>query len=845
MSIASFLGFDEQLRQSNIWAIHDNLVLKKDGSVSAIYHVPSKVINSVDDEAKESFKELVFSALSGIQGYKDFSIRMTPIPQELFDRFNKLSLDIDWDSGVGGLADEVLNGMMYNLEESLGDVFEYKYYIVVPLKSIHVSVDLKSVMKQSYRTVRNKTMSYFGFSEDVPVDWYKRYDVQKELVDNTLSLLNVQALTTNENIFLNRLQYLRGLSYDKNMEVKLIQSSIENLDEVNLEFENINVLKISNFDSQTYVGLLPVNTLPENVSYLHLQEELQTLRFPVESNYIVQFSLSKGAFSLLAKANRSRQRLKNTMEEADESDSLQKTTVIRSRFLLEDLQERFDEQEPMVSYLNTLIVTADSMEELKSRYEILFSHLNQLGVGLVRANADQLYLYYKNMIGEVLDINDRNFIQPITLEGFCENLFFITRKVGTDVGFYIGRVDNQVLSWQGDFTSAIDSSNNPVYTNLLQANKQKVAGKVTNNPHVAIIGETGSGKSFLTKLLFTYHSLLKSKILYIDPKAEMRQQYQKVLEKHKKAGTNVALQKYIESIDFVTLDAKNPKNYGALDPIVFLTGAEAVDLADSMIDSLLGKDNNSLIRAGYLESIDKVLQRRTNDEKVGMLHVFEDMQSEANKDEIINAGKLLERIVKNSILSLCFSDGTNEAISLDNKITILEITGLDLPKAHSNHDMTKTQQKSLTVMYSLGYFCKRFGEKDRTEETIIFFDEAWFFNSTVVGRAILMELRRIGRSFNNFMVYITQSVHDLSTTDDSTGFGTVFAFLEKNEVDDILDYLKIVKTDHTRQWVNSMTMGQCIYYDTFGRKERVTVDGMFPEVMELFETVETKLQSVA
>ncbi|MBF0777882.1 ATP-binding protein [Streptococcus cuniculi] len=845
MSILSFLGFDDQLRQSSIWDIHDNLILKKDGSVSAIYHVPSRVVNSVDDEAKESFKEVVFSSLSGLQDYKDFNIRMIPVPQELLDKFNKLSLDIDWDSGVSELADEVLHGMMYNLEDSLGDVFEYKYCIVVPLKSIHVSVDLKSVMRQSYRAVRNKTMSYLGFSEDVPVDWYKRYDVQKELVDNALSLLSVRALTTTENVFLNRLQYLRGLSYDKDMEIEFVQGSIENLDEVNIEFENINILKVSNLGSQSYVGLLPVNNLPENISYLHLQEEIQTLRFPVESNFLVQFSLSKGAFSLLAKANRSRQRLKNTMEEADESESLQKTTVIRSRFLLEDLQERFDEKEPMVSYLNTLIVTADSIEELKSRYEILFSHLNQLGVGLVRANADQLYLYYKNMIGEVLDINDKNFIQPTTLEGFCENLFFITRKVGTDVGFYIGRVDNQVSSWQGDFELAIDSSNNPVYTNLLQANKQKVSGKVTNNPHVGIIGETGSGKSFLTKLLFTYHSFLKSKILYIDPKAEMRKQYNKVLGEHKKAGTNVALQKYIESIDFVTLDAKNPVNYGVLDPIVFLTGAEAVDLADSMIDSLLGKDNNPVVQAGYLDSIDKVLKRRASGEKVGMLHVFEDMQSENNKEEVVNAGNLLERIVKNSILSLCFSDGTNDAIGLDNKITILEITGLDLPKANSNHDMTKTQQKSLTVMYALGYFCKRFGERDKTEETILFFDEAWFFNSTAVGRAILMELKRIGRSFNNFMVYITQSVHDLSTTDDSTGFGTVFAFLEKTEVDDVLDYLKIVKTEHTREWINNMTMGQCIYYDTFGRKERITVDGMFPEIMELFNTVETKLQSVA
>ena len=98
----------------------------------------------------------------------------------------------------------------------------------------------------------------------------------------------------------------------------------------------------------------------------------------------------------------------------------------------------------------------------------------------------------------------------MTLEAFCENLFLMTKKVGTDIGLYIGRVDQKNGFWQGDYKAAIDSSSNAVFTNLLQANKLNVKDKTTSNPHVAIIGETGSGKSYLTKLLFTYHTLLKT-----------------------------------------------------------------------------------------------------------------------------------------------------------------------------------------------------------------------------------------------------------------------------------------------------------------------------------------------
>ena len=39
-------------------------------------------------------------------------------------------------------------------------------------------------------------------------------------------------------------------------------------------------------------------------------------------------------------------------------------------------------------------------------------------------------------------------------------------------------------------------------------------------------------------------------------------------------------------------------------------------------------------------------------------------------------------------------------------------------------------------------------------------------------------MRRIGRSKNNTLALITQSVHDAENDDDTTGFGTIFAFMK-------------------------------------------------------------------
>ncbi len=838
-------GAETRTMLNQIWDVQGNLFLKKDGSVFAVYEVPSKIINSIDDQAKEQFKELTYASLRSLQSYHDFDLRTVPIHQNLRKRYEKLALDVDWDSAGADLADYVLQGQVAYLESSIGRLYDYHHYLIVPLKSLNVSPDLKTVTKSSLDNISKSVMNIFGIQVAVEKDWHLDYKIQEEALRNSLSLIEASPLSRQETLFLLRYHFLRGQYYDQEYEVTLLENNIENVDETNIEFEQVNVLKLSNETESSFVAFLPVNRIPENVSYLHLQEEIQTMNFPVESIYKTKFSVGKGITSLFGKSQRARQKMKNIRDEAEETENVQKGSVERSLFLIEDLQAKFDEEEPLVSYLQTLVLTGSSLEELKERYELLYSHLNQIGVEVVRANADQVYLFYKTRIGELLTGTDKNFVQSMSLQAFAEHLFFMRRKVGSEIGFEIGRVDNQIDSWHGQFQEAIFASNNPVYLNLYQANKLGVKGKNTNNPHVGITGATGSGKSFLTKLLFTYQSFLLGKLLYVDPKSEMRQQYMKVLAKLKREGRFEELQRYIESIEFVTLDAKNPDNYGVLDPIVFLKGQEATDLADSMIDGLLGKDNNTVVQEGYLASIERVLARREAGERVGMLQVFEDMQ-ESLSDDVVNAGKLLVRLVKNSILSLCFSNGENESINLENKITILEIAGLDLPKQdNAQIAISKSQQKSLIVMYALGYFCKRFGEQDRSEETIIFFDEAWFFNSTAVGRSILMSLKRIGRSFNNFMVYITQSVKDLETEDDSTGFGTVFAFLEPSEVDDILRYLHLPVIESTRKWLMNMTMGQCIYLDTSGRRERITVEGMFPEIIELFDTVETNLQSVS
>ena len=830
---------------NNIWSIADGLILLKDGTVLSVFEVESQIVNTIEDSKKETSKDLVYNCLASLHEYNDVSIHSLHIDLELAKKISLLAQDIEQGQGTSPLGNYVISTMKSRLEEEVSYLFEYKHYIVVPLKSVNVTSDFKLTIEQTIATYRKNVLKMAGFEELPKIDWWKTWQNQKDMVQTKLHVLNVKEVAKADLELLNRLHFLGGQTYDRESELIALENSIENVDETIIEVVDGNALKLTNGQETSYVATIPVVSYPKNVSYLHLQEELQNLEFPVDSVYKIRFSTQKGFFSLFSRARNKRKNLGNTVEETAENDDVQKIEVLESHQLLEDFQEKHDNKELMITYLHTLTITADSLEELNLKFDILFARLKELEVEVVKAVADRIYLFYKSRLTEILDNGRESFLQYGSLRGLCENLMFTTKKVGTEIGFSIGRVDDEISSWYGDFQKALDSSTNVVFSNLLQANKVGVKGKETSNPHTAITGSTGNGKSFLTKLLFTYHSLLKTKVLYIDPKAEMKTQYQAVLSKLEDEGKFEELQDYIKSINFVTLDMKDKKNQGVLDPFSFLQDeAELTELATVLVGSVLDKDTYIKVQPYLLDSIDKVLERRKAGEKVGMLQVFDELEKNS-KEEVETAGYFLKRISRNSLLSLCFSDGSQNVLRVDNKITIVEITGLDMPQGTDKDEMTETQLRSLTVMYALTYFCAIFGEREKDKETMLYLDEAWQIMSTPAGRQVVNRIKRTGRSFNNFLVLVTQSVKDLKTSEDGTGFGTVFAFPEHSETGAILEHLRVEDDELSRAWLENQTMGQCIYYDTFGRKERITVDGtIYPELMELFETVETELVAV-
>ena len=825
-------------KRNGIVAFHGNLMLRSNLDVYAMYEIPETIVNTVDITLKNEFKELVSDTLSDLEIFGGFEVSTIPFSTEATHNYKFLEQDLAEDTKPVGLY--LMKRQAEELKKQIGETSQDRFFLTIPLRNNHVSLDFKDGLKTAITDFSNRVMATIGSDVTFDEDWYERFEELNHEIYQTLLPLNGYMPKQDQTIFVNNNHYLRGMSVDRELEIIQIENNIDNFGSAGVSFENYGILTLSDGAQTTYLAILPIAIPPSNLSYNHFIERRRLLGFDTEVQTKAIFAKKNGFNSMQQRANRAKQKHKKTNEDIAMRNGIVRDEIGQAEALSEDLVKKSNRGETIISYLQSMFVYDDDYDRLQEKIKIVMRNFKKIGIELARAKDDQVYLFYKHRLTEPLFENERRYLQTTTMAGFAESLFFTGQKVGSDVGLYMGRVDSRYDRWSGGYKEALQNSRNLVYYNLLQANKLDVEGKISFDGLVKVTGQMGMGKSFFVKQTFVMNSILKTKLLYFDPKAEVRKQFMKVLHEYESQGIYPEICDYIKQINFVTIDARNSENHGVLDPLVFLTGQEAKNLIISMIGEFYDLKQNEQFEKELLQMIEKYLVLRENGEKVGTKNIMEALTKSDTDRVRITAELLLEKI-SNSTLSLCFSNGQNEAISMSKRISIIEVTGLELPTSETS--ITENQRQSLVALYALGQFCYKFGSESK-KESITFIDEAWFFNITDVGREIIMKIRRTGRSFNNFLVFVSQSHKDSNSELDDTGFGTLFSFNSPTETDLILDTHGIVKSEETRKWVSSMSMGQCLFTDPFGRTERITIDGIVSEINPLCDTIETELVAV-
>lgn len=811
--------------------MYKNMILTKEKSVIAYYRIRSETVMLTDMEKKQKTKKKVARALKRLKNSEGFEITLLPVNADIRGKMGAMRSLVDPENYA--VAVDKLMKTAVSLENEMGMVYEYAWLIGVPLVKREIAVDIKENISKAMNHAAEKIVTRFGFEVSLAEDWYATYHDQEMEVYQNLSELLVERLSEEELYYYQAYQFLKNIPHEK--QDVLASQSLENLMATKIKPIFQGGLHFTCEYGDSYVSYLPVGDLGVFLDGNHLLEIVQKMPFPVEVKLQASFAESKGQLALSGRSSRARTRTKNIMQEAHLAGSKQKRKIVEGQLALDDLDQKIDDGIDIIDWTAVLIVCGNSKKQLQARKKYLINRFDSLGIPLIKATFDAPYLYQSTLFGNFIRIKDKRWQHTSTLESFAELNFFTSLKAGTNLGYYFGRVDT-TLEEKEDRKSILLNSKNLIYMNLFLANKQDIIGKKTNNPHWALTGDTGNGKSVTAKKLFMECATLKDRVLYIDPKKEMRRQFMRTINDptyQKKYPLDTA---FVRSFNFVTLDIRDKKNLGVLDPIVLFDETEAIATAKAMLTNIYEGTWNLKQKTEINERIAEVVKERKAGKQVGFWHVVEYLAQSPIPD-VQDMGRFLISTIRGSILELAFSHGEVPGLSFEKKVTILEIEDLDLPTDKKEH-MDENKRLSVTLMFALGTFCSKFGSRNPKQETVTFFDESWIFQSSPEGKAILKSMKRIGRSFNNFLVLITQSVNDLDDKEDGTGFGTVICFDEVQNREGILHYLNLPVSEQNMKWVSNMVQGQCLLKDMFNQVNRVVVHVLFDEWLELFKTVD-------
>ncbi|WP_338433599.1 ATP-binding protein [Bacillus licheniformis] len=818
-------------------AIHKNLLLTRTGDVWAYYRIKSNSIPMQNKEKVNAYKKKWQHLFEEITSYEDFHMMMYPSEYELDKRFKDLESDI---------ADDALDvARYYNeetvrlLEQRLGRLTKYDFIFGIKLKNslVNISMEIKDNILSLFHTATDTVVKMLGWEQNVSTSFFKQYEEVEDNLANIMASVLGERLSENEMVYINRYHFVRGLNHQTKEES--VVRKIDSITNTIIDPTNPSVLNLHSDQDEGFVSFVVIDEFLHNMAESDLFYEAQSLPFPVEVQMKVQTeskSITKPALNI------KKQQLKEEQFEQQSTGDRSDVSTVTSATLVRHLQDEIKKEEVhLMNWLAVIVVHGKTKKECVRKATIVRRHLKGAGITCRLPVADQINLFYKMLPGEKIDITDKNWIQKTTQDGIAECLFAINSNIGSKIGFFLGWVDRFIE--HTDLESAINSSRDFILFHPFMANQQ-IKGSKTRSPHILITGDTGNGKSYLAKLLFIYISFLRVKALYIDPKKEMRKWVRRVLNDQYIRGNFPLFVEHLEKYNYITLDHEKEKNWGALDPISFLPPMKAKELVQVIFEQVYNFKGKDDVNTAFLRATSEVIERKQQGEQVGSLNIIREMQKHEEL-AVKKAGDYLNEVVEDSILKLCIHDGSNPALSLSKRLTILEVENLDLP-GHSEQyeNYTISQLKSSAVMFALGKFCELFG-MNRDEQTTAFMDEAWIFETSKQGKKVNRQMRRIGRSYNNSLCFISQSTKDALSEEDSGNFGVAFAFDEPNEREEVLKWMNMEVTKENKKMLESMFQGQCLFKDYYGRTSKISIECLFEEWEGALKTVEKKAVAFA
>lgn len=338
-------------------------------------------------------------------------------------------------------------------------------------------------------------------------------------------------------------------------------------------------------------------------------------------------------------------------------------------------------------------------------------------------------------------------------------------------------------------------------------------------PVTLITGSPGSGKTFFTSILAAYANILKVFSFIIDYKGDFislkRLEQQNILR-------DVKIWNVLDGNE-VSID-----NYGALDPTSFTDDInENASITFDIIKTLVGDSVES-----HKATIMPILRDITEKPTASFLDVPKMLLRNTDKD-IRGIGDSLRTYLDSPLgkLLTTYPKIEKKNIAETKGTVVINLMGLQLPTDNSDTSKHTASEKMSMIIMSLmtQLVLRHMRAIPKNIPKLLIIDEAWSVVSTPMGKGMVEQVGRLGRSLNMASILSSQSPRhfEKSKTSDQKSEGaeleetisTRFAFRNTSRADCITT-IRGMNLDDEETWAKiiheDLQKGQAFMKDCLG-----------------------------
>lgn len=798
-----------EIIQNQIKYVKQNIIFTKTNGVWCYFKIRSISINKFHHNNEESYFNNLTKLIINLKNYDEVVCSVIPKQfdvEKRVDVFESQFKDVYKDIGKYYMkrCKEILTSESMN-------VSEYQYCLGIKLRNKY---SLKNnSFKGALRRFSRQVQGLAGIEELEDPDQDAYIQLKDDLTFEINNYITATPLKQEE------MGEFVNYNFERKSDIDINSNVILNLS----EYGYINLIKSN---SNIFVAYLPVLRFPINMAYTRFLYNFQNINFPVHANLRIKYE--NKSFNL-NEVNKIKNRIKDQNQQRFEADEEDDDLINNGSELLNRLENRIRNEDMPILYANcTYSIEGNTVEECSSKVKFFIEYMKKFDIELVQP-VDQVFYFNECLPGSLAYKKD--YLQVMNVESFGESMFGASRKVGNKVGMYLGK--DVSISGETKQNSVFPVFYHPFIAHL------GLPGSITSSPHVSISGPTGMGKSLLMKYIIFYSAFLGAKIIVIDPKNE----YERNFKNSADSTNNKFFKTLVNSFNYITLSS-DAKDKGKLDVLLFLRDDIKFSTAVSILESIGGvgaQERN--IKTAINKCVEHAIKR-----DLGLLYVV-DLLMNYDDIEVRHFGELIKTMSQNGLGQLLFAYSRDEIDYIDlnhSNVNIIQIQNISLPNENKPIDKQNTEEViSVAIMQAISKFSISVA-RDYEGLKMLVIEEAWAIQRTMDGKALTKELLRTGRSLQSSLYLVTQSGKDYDDQDIKEQIGNKFAFQAKDqrEQEMILKYFELEINEVNLKSLSNMSEGECLFKDIYGRVSKISIDIIFNEWLNAFNTKEEASERV-